>query len=162
MLDKNKKRFGVSPVIATVLLVAMTVVIALIVFIWFRQIGKETIMKLGENVELVCGDVSFRAEYVNNQLLIVNEGNIPIYGIVLKVGKNRGFQTYDLRNDIPSSGWKDSGLLQGGSFISQDLSAEISGADSLVVVPVLLGESDKGERTHVCDEKQFGQEVVVA
>ncbi|MEK6917843.1 MAG: archaellin/type IV pilin N-terminal domain-containing protein [Nanoarchaeota archaeon] len=160
MLDKSKKRFGVSPIIATVLLVAMTVVIALIVFIWFRQIGKETIMKFGENVELVCGDVSFRAEYVNNQLSIVNEGNVPIYSLVLKVGKNRGFQTYDIRNEDPA--WKDTGLLQGGSFVSQDLSTQVSGADSLVIVPVLLGESDKGERTHVCDEKQFGQEVVVA
>ena len=35
----NKK--GVSPVIATVLLVAMVIVLALIVFLWFRSLSKE-------------------------------------------------------------------------------------------------------------------------
>jgi flagellin-like protein len=50
MAKNNKNKMGVSPVIATVLLVAMTVVIALIVFLWFRQIGKEVVTKFGENV----------------------------------------------------------------------------------------------------------------
>jgi flagellin-like protein len=161
MAKNNKNKMGVSPVIATVLLVAMTVVIALIVFLWFRQIGKEVVTKFGENVELVCGDVSFTAEYVNDQLSMVNTGNVPIYSIILRVEKGRGFDSYDIRDDIGDANWKETGLLQGGSFISQNLNTEVSGADRLVIVPVLLGESKDGERTHVCDENQFGYEVVV-
>jgi len=40
-----EKKKGVSPVIATVLLIAMVVVIALIIFLWFRGLTKEAITK---------------------------------------------------------------------------------------------------------------------
>lgn len=159
-LKRKLVKKGVSPVIATVLLISMVVVIAAIIFIWFRAIGKEVITKFGKNVELACDDVEFNAEYTsaNGILSIVNTGNVPIYSVKLKIGKDRGYVTKDIR-DVDSN-WKDSGLLQGGVFVSQDLSSLTSGAETLLIIPTLLGESDKGERVHVCAERN-GFEVVV-
>ena len=50
-------------------------VISLIVFLWFRGLNEDAITKLGKNVELVCGDVSFSADYdsPSSRLSIVND-----------------------------------------------------------------------------------------
>ena len=67
----NKK--GVSPIIATILLIALTIIIALIVFQWMKGFTKEAITKFdGTNIELVCNDVQFEASYSNGNLVISN------------------------------------------------------------------------------------------
>ena len=71
LLRENFGRKGVSPVIATVLLVAMVVVLALIVFFWFKGLTKEAVTKFGgTNIEIVCNDVSFSSEYSNGVLTV--------------------------------------------------------------------------------------------
>ena len=52
-----------------------------------------------------------------------------------------------------SSLWPDAGLNQGGTF-SDDMDA--SDAEELVLVPILIGETDSGKKTYVCDEAQHG------
>ena len=60
----NKNKMGLSPVVATVLLIAMVIIIGIIIFLWFRGFTHESITKFGvRNVELVCGDVNFQATY---------------------------------------------------------------------------------------------------
>ena len=83
---------SLSPVIATVLLVAMVIVIGAIVFLWMRGSVKEVIYKFGEeNIELACGDVSFDVEYYTNisgdTLYVVNNGNVPIYAVDVKMSE---------------------------------------------------------------------------
>ena len=47
------KKRGVSPVIATILLIGIVIVIALIVFLWLRGMQQEAITKFeGMNVEI--------------------------------------------------------------------------------------------------------------
>ena len=156
---------GVSPVIATVLLISMTIVIALIVFLWFRGITGEVITKFeGQNVKVVCGDVEFSAEYVNEELLISNTGNVPIFSMKVKMEGGGGHQTKDLRdidNSMGNSLWPGFGLDQGDSFDSGNIGIEIGNSEKLTIIPVLLGTSKKGERTHVCDDKQFGYEIFI-
>jgi len=107
-----EKKKGVSPVIATVLLIAMVVVIALIIFLWFRGLTKEAITKFdGQNIELVCMDVSFEASYSSGVLYIANLGNVPIFGMKMKILSDGSYQTVDL-----SSGWPTSGLNQGATY----------------------------------------------
>ncbi len=158
-MKKNRsEKKGVSPVIATVLLVAMVVVIALIIFLWFRRIGGETITKFGgENIELTCQKVEFTADYYNGELSIVNDGNIPIFGMKIKIVGGGSRESMDLE-DI--STWPDKGLAQGGSY-SEDISSYTGSAESIILTPVLLGTSEKGERTHTCDEKQNSYEIEV-
>jgi flagellin-like protein len=55
MLKKMRNNKGVSPIVATVLLIAMVVVIALILFLWFRNMVKEEVVKFEEeNIEMTC------------------------------------------------------------------------------------------------------------
>jgi len=157
----NKKRLknkGVSPVIATVLLVAMVVVIALIIFLWFRGITQEAITKFGgTNVELVCNDVSFDASYSGYTLYIINNGNVPIFGIKLKTEWDGGYQMQYL-NEITTS-WPNAGLNQGGSFSAAiGLGEEIN---KITLIPVLMGNSKKGEKTFMCNENQHGYEISI-
>jgi len=155
-LEKRKK--AVSPVIATVLLIAMVVVIALIVFLWFRGLTQEAVTKFGgTNVELVCGDVQFSSSLSSSNVLsISNIGNVPIYSMKLEVLTSGSTQTFDLGESYPSA-WPENGLLQGGIFSSSV--SEVSGADEVLLIPVLIGSSSGGQKTHVCDDR-FGQELI--
>jgi len=158
MIEGIRKK-GVSPVIATVLLVVMVIVLALIVFLWFRGLTKESITKFGgTNIELVCDDVGFSADYSFGTLTISNVGNVPIFGISVKIVSSGSHTTKELK-DL-STLWPATGLKQGGIFSSEDLSSQFSGATSIVLIPILVGSSEKGERTHVCEERQ-GQEIIL-
>lgn len=154
-----QKRKGVSPVIATVLLIAMVIVLALIVFLWFRGLSKESITKFGgTNVELVCNDVSFAQEYVGGILTISNIGNVPIFSFNVKISSQGSHETKELKT--LSGNWNPIGLRQGDTFYSEDLSAYLTGASEVVLIPILVGSSKDGDKTHVCEESQ-GQEVAV-
>ena len=144
-------RKGVSPVIATVLLIAMVVVIGLIVFLWFRGLNEDAITKLGKNVELVCGDVSFSADYdlSSKKLSIVNDGNVNIFNMNVKIFKSGGHETKNLREDF--NGWPNAGLKQGEvTSMNADFG---SGAEKIILIPVLAGKSEKGDRAFACKEK---------
>ena len=160
-----KKRFGkkaLSPVIATVLLIAMTMVIGLIVFLWFKGLTEEQITKFGgTNIKLVCDDVYFEAEYVSSSgtLSILNSGNIPIYNFKIKESGQGSFTTSDI-GDLSSS-WKNqfsTGLNQGAVF-SDEIS--FSGYEEVILIPVLIGNTEKGKKTYVCDENLHGYKLIL-
>ncbi len=150
---KNKK--GVSPVIATVLLVAMVVVLAMIVILWFTSFTQEAITKFdNENVELVCRNkIAFDSSYSGGLLSVVNTGNSPIYRMNIKTETGGEYSTSQLE---VSSGWPQKGLNPGKSAVAV-ISAD--NADKITIIPVLLGNSDSGMRTFACDEKEAGKEV---
>ena len=157
----SKDRKGVTPVIATVLLIAMVVVIALIVFLWFRGLTEESITKFGgTNVKIVCSDIQFDASYLGGVLSLSNTGNVPIFGIKAKISSQGGHETKDLR-DFENIDWPTVGLPQGGVF-SGDISSEIGGGsiDDVVLIPVLRGKAEKGEKIYVCEE-QYGKEILI-
>ena len=149
------KKKGVSPVIATVLLVGMVVALALIVFVWMSAFTKEAITKFdGENIELSCNKVEFQASYFGSQLSISNIGNVPIYDMRLKLVGRSGQTSKNLK-DLQD--WPSFGLNPGGSFVGDV--AGVSGADDAILVPILLGESEKGKRVFSCDEELTGQSI---
>ena len=159
MRGRVKGKKGISPVIATSLLIAMVVVIGLIIFLWFRSFTEEAVTKFdGRNVKLVCGDVQFESSYSSSSgnLFLLNTGNVPIYSFQLKIEKPGSHETSDIK-DITD--WPIEGLNQGGSF-SGDFSSSISGAEEIVVIPVLRGTSKSGAKTHICDE-QYGEEIIL-
>ncbi len=152
----NKR--GVSPVIATTLLIAMVVVIGLIIFLWFRGLTQEAITKFGgTNVDLVCKDVAFDSSYSSPDLFLSNTGNVPIYSFKLKIEKPGSFSTPEITSIL--SNWPAEGLNQGGVF-SGDISSSLSGATKVTVIPVLRGTSSTGPRTHDCDP-QYGAVITL-
>ncbi len=150
----NKR--GVSPIIATILLIALTIIIALIVFQWMKGFTKEAITKFdGTNIELVCNDVQFEASYSNGNLVISNIGNVPIYDFNVKSEYPGGHETTDLTTmDLQ---WN--GILPGGIF-SKDIPIQPD-TTTITLIPILLGVNKDGEqKTQVCDERN-GKEIFV-
>lgn len=153
----KKRKNALSPVVATVLLIAMTIVIGLIVFLWFKGLTQEQITKFGgTNIQLVCEDVYFEAEYVPNTLSILNSGNVPIYNFKVKVIGQGSHSTSNL-GDL-SNEWNTNfktGLNQGMGF-SDEITFD---GNEIVLIPVLIGNSDKGKKTYVCDEENTGYSI---
>jgi flagellin-like protein len=152
----HKKR-GVSPVIATVLLIALVIVIAIIIFLWFKGMSKETIVKFETAVELVCDQVSFEADYSSNNLYISNTGNIPIYKMKIRIFKDRSYKTKELSS---GNNWPDIGINQ-GEAVECPITLDID-VNRIILIPVLLGESSRGKQTHDCDEDLYGYEIRIS
>ena len=150
------KRKGLSPVIATVLLIAIVVVIASIVLLWFRGITEESVTKFGKkNIKLVCDDVQFQASYSSGIISISNTGTIPIYNIKVKIVRSGSFATEDFKTPkiFGDVGWPSSGINQGEAFETPDISTFITDANELLLIPVLIGSSKKGDTPHTCEER---------
>src|SRR3989338_1007131 len=105
------ERRGVSPVVATVLLIVIVIVLATIIFLWARGFLSESAVKGDRAVQVSCADVDFEAQVVSNAgecanmacqfgetgacgtaaVDINNIGNIPIYGVqVLRYDASAG------------------------------------------------------------------------
>jgi len=146
------KKKGVSPVIATVLLLAIVIVLALIIFMWFRSFTQEAVIKFDKNIELVCEEISFSAQYDGSQLYVSNYGNVPIYDFDVQIASGGDYQTVSLREEESTF----SGLLPGG------VSSLALNGDKFVFIPVLMGETDTGvKESFTCDDKRYGQEVII-
>lgn len=148
------KKRGVSPVIATMLLVGIVVFSVLIVFVWIRGFTQETITKFGgENIELTCEKVNFDASYTgvtNKVLSITNVGNVPIKDFDLKVTSIGSHTTHRLSH--LSNVWPVFGLRQGQSF-SGSVTIDTSSGDEILLVPILIGQTSGGEeKIHICKE----------
>lgn len=153
---KNER--GLSPVIATVLLIAMVVVIGLVIFLWFRSFQQEAVTKFeGTNIELVCKDVEFEANYAGGTLTLSNLGNVPVYQILAKISSDNGRtqESVDV-HDISGANWPSTGLAQGRVLsINVGGSDGFTSGDSAKLIPILRGKTSKGEKTYVCDD-QYG------
>jgi len=147
-MERGKR--GVSPVIATILLVGMVIIIGVIIFLWFKNMQKEAITKFGNtNIELVCDEVGFDASYSSSQVYLSNTGNVPIYSFKVKTSKEGEYKTENIE-DLTS--W-EKGLNEGKTFSSQiNLDSD---AEEIKIIPVLLGNSEKGHKSFVCGE-QYG------
>ena len=155
MVKRNRR--GLSPVVATVLLIMIVIIIAIIIFLWFRSLAKEAVTKdLGfgeENIELVCDNVVMDVDYSKNskRLTITNEGNVPIEKIRLKLIKYATYDTVEVDNTRIKPGKTDTIGDSKVSFYKYD---------RMVVIPVLRGNSDSGLQNVACNER-FGVEVYI-
>jgi len=157
-MRKRIDKKGVSPVIATILLVSIVIVIGLIIFLWFQNIQEEAITKFGEtNIALVCGEVLFNVDYDSNTLYISNTGNVPIFSMKIKTTKKGSHETKDI-NDLTDN-WNQGGLTKGNVFSDTiNFDADV---EEITVIPVLIGNSEKGKRSFVCDERTQGYDLII-
>ncbi len=153
IIKMNKK--GVSPVIATILLVALVVGLATIVFIWFRSFTQEAATKGGQNIQNFCsnGEIQFDAEYVGGQLSISNNGNVPIYSFSVKIDNaGGGYSTKDM-SLLAGSNWPTTGLNQGDTFQGSLSGVSSSSATDIVLIPVLRGSVSGGKvKLYTCSD----------
>lgn len=145
------KKKGVSPVIATVLLISMVVVLAMIVILWFTSLTQEAITKFdNQNIEIVCREVKFDASYSGGVLTIVNTGSVPIKELKMKAESAGGYDTTSI--DLGSG-------LSPGRTLSKEIDTDE--ADTITIIPVLLGQSEKGLSTYMCKEGETGYELAI-
>lgn len=156
-----KDERGISPIISSILLVAMVLVIAIILFLWLRGLTQEAVVKFDKNIELVCEDVVFSASYTGDgKLQIVNSGNVPIWDIKLKISNKdtKSSSTEDMSGiiSLPTNG-----LLQAGKAGNYDIRSVINGnIDKIIVIPILRGSTETEEKNYVCNDR-FGKEIAV-
>ncbi len=156
-MEGYKTKRGVSPVIATVLLIGIVIILALTIFLWFKNFTKEAVIKFDKNIELVCDEVQFDADYSDGTLTLSNYGNVPVFKIKVRVESEGNYETRDITEFTDL--WPKNGLTQGGSF--SDI-IDFGVADRVVLIPVLVGKTEKGEkRTFTCDENRYGYEIVI-
>jgi len=144
---------AVSPIVATVLLISIVIALGLIVFFWMKGITKEAITKFGnENIELACEKVNFDAGYSYSGLDVSNTGTVSIYKFNIKIYSNQGYTTESIQGPLNS----------GEVLTNQDasLTNSIDSAEKIILIPVLLGNSNSGKVAYVCDDR-YGKEVVI-
>lgn len=156
-MKKGLKKKAISPVIATTLLIAIVVIIALIIFLWFRNVLGDYGEKFGKNIEMVCEEVVLGASYSGGWLYITNDGDIPVFKINLKIEQGGGYETKEINEMV--NNWPEKGLTQGGTY-SGDISEEVGTVDKITLMPVLIGISSKGgKKTFACGE-QYGYVIL--
>jgi len=151
MQKRDKK--GVSPVVATILLVAIAIILALIIFVWIKSIIGESITKFdGQNAETLCAQLEFDATYYDSsqEISIFNSGSIPIYDFEVFIKKTGSHQTINLKY---IDTWPKIGLRSGDSFEGV-LGPSVENANEIILIPILRGTgTSSGQiKTVVCKQ----------
>ncbi len=148
------KRRGVSPVIATVLLVLIAIIIAGIVYVWAKNFVGEKTLKFNQAIELSCPDIKFQAEAFasQNEVNIVNQGNVPLYGMEIS---KKGL------GSVKNVGKFDSNTISDGETSSLSFpSGTLSAGDQILVVPIIIGTQGNTKKAYTCDSS-VGQTITV-
>ena len=138
---------GVSPVIATVLLIGLTIAIGTTIFLGAKKMQQKTILVEGENAGLACDTVSFEATYSDERIYLSNTGNIPLHNFKIKISKGSAYETEYI--DQITSDWGDG--IEGGGGFSSDIDLDFD-VEKIVLIPILLGDSEGGKETFECPE----------
>jgi len=160
MIKKDGKK-GLSPVIATVLLVSIALILALIIFLWAKSVVSEKIEKFNEPIENSCEKVKFRAELIRGsdkgEVHIENIGNVALYGVEIR-GKSSGTISSLSFTKANSCG---STITVGETCDVGDFDlGEFKVDDKVIVVPVILGETNSNKKAFICDTN-YGVETTV-
>lgn len=159
MLEYIMKKKGVSPVIATVLLVAVVVIIATIIFLWAQSFLAEKAQKGDRAVEISCGEVQFDSKIIvdatncqnsnggKSALDIDNTGNVPIYGLKI-------MEWDDTLGSVIVDESSAQGTIGVGNSQSFCLEKDVVSGNAFRIIPKLLAEDSDGRKTaYTCPEK---------
>ncbi len=145
---------GISSVISVLLLLVMVIIMAGIIFAWSKGITGEAVTIAGQNIALVCNDVSFEFSYDSGILYIINYGNVNIYSMKLILHKEGSSKPINIREITLK--WPENGLVIGQGFYDEiSFDEEIK---EISLIPVLLGDTKSGKfKEYVCES----QEVII-
>jgi len=134
----NEKR-GLSPVIATILLIVIALILFLIIFMWLKGFQKETILKDNYPIETACRNINYEASYSGGIFEIRNAGSITISKIdIYKITGGSTDKAGNLTDIKP---------LNNARF-------SLNECEKIKAVPYLLGTTNKGEvREYACENE---------
>jgi len=152
---------SISQLVATVLLIVITIALAAIIFFWVFGFVKEKIEKFGRPIEEVCQEVVFEATLQASSdeeyyIYVTNNGNVNINDFTLK---------------IYSMGETTSNTIGGGGVLAGESKKMLTlqvrdwpGIDDpeaeITIIPVLLGnlKGTTKEKSFECGE-EFGKRL---
>lgn len=159
---------GLSPVIATILLISIALAIAVLIFMWARSFLNEQNTKFDEPIENACALVSFDVEVSVSSgssgsifADVTNRGDVPIYGLELR---KRGATSIEssVGVAVPITGSKCTpGICNGESGRISYTDTGIVSKDKVVISPILMGTKGNQPTSHGCQGEEFEQEVTV-
>ncbi len=157
-ISKNKyKKKAVTPVIATVLLIAITIVLFIIIFMFGRGFIGEALQKQGSPIEQKCNEIKLESSYSNGRLEILNSGNIPIYGFdVYAEAGRQNRKTVNFKADLE----ENKNILKIGRMGTFTLSLDFN-PNTMRIYPIILAEKDdSGTPTeYTCEKPLFNVEI---
>ncbi len=118
---------GISPVIATVLLIVVAIALFLLIFLWLRGFQKEAILKYGTPIETVCTSVSYTAMYSGGALQVTNTGSTTINQLKI-YGDGKDANANDIGQLMPAASGQTS----------------VTCTKNIKIVPYLLGTTQSG------------------
>jgi flagellin-like protein len=146
------RKRGLSPIIASVLLILLVLVLATIIFLWARGFISEQIEKFGNPVEQQCENIDFSVELIGGpaaySLEVANHGNVPIIYLDVKktAGGNSEVQSFKSFRLYPNEAYK-----RGIDIEMEDGSIP----EEATIYPVLLGSvrGGKASKAFACVEQ---------
>jgi flagellin-like protein len=137
---------GISPIIATLLLVALVVTLSSVIFVVFTGMKEEAVTKNGMPSEQACESIVLSAVYSGGSLQITNNGDVPVSEFIV---------TYsDLDGNIDSTTFTDA-ILTGSS-----VSVPLFDATDVEIKPIILGESEENPNAYYeCTDNTFLAEI---
>lgn len=139
MIKQKRGVRAVSPIIATVLLISIVAVIAILILIWATYFVKEAVMKNGVSIDQVCSELSLDASLDGTSLLVMNKGSTSISSLELRKTKAGNTETQRVTG---------LGAGAGGEY-------EVGDYEEIEIVPVLIGEVKNSKMLHVCENRKI-------
>lgn len=141
---KKRGKKAISPVITTILLIAIVIILAVIIFLWARSFIGEVVEKqiagVKKTTDKFCLEVNFKAFVSGEELYVVNKGNIPIYEINVKKTSAGTSTIENYTIDL------DAGAT------SEPISLVVTGSEKITIIPVLLGKAGNQKKKYTCPE----------
>lgn len=146
MIKSSKK--GLSPIVATLLLVAVVVTLSSIVFIWAGRFIPEVVQKQGLPAEQACDSLVLSATYYSEgKVIVTNNGNIPVYGMSLLVKSDGTSQRIDLEGGVMAGNSKE--FTNGFDADGTSISLSFQNVEDMEIIPGILGEGEEGGQKKV-------------
>lgn len=155
---------AISPLIATILLVAIAIAASSIIFIWGKSFIAEQLEKFGEPIETTCQRVKFDAQLSVKEgvyeLVISNQGNVKIVEVNIKAKQEgrsiiRAFSPRVVEANPPRSGVGrgETGIVK--LHPKSDFDFPKLSPFSIDVTPMLLGKgkSSGKSKLYACQEE---------
>ena len=146
------KKRGLSPVIATVLLILLIVVIVSMIFVWARTFFSDQTEDSERPIGELCSGVYFIAEVLESggvyTLEITNRGNVDIDSFELKKYSGGRIETDNVSVSVPA----------GGSVADVVFSEEMEDDNTIpekVEIFAILSDGVSGRLTTCYDEPEF-------
>lgn len=149
-LDKR----GLSPIVATVLLISIAIILALIIFFWAKSFLSEKVQKFDGPIDQSCQNIQFVAEIdsTNSQISVENKGNVPIAGLRLKSADSDSVETISSFKSTIKTGQTTT------LAFPEDAIGKITAGNKIMLAPIILGEQGDVKKEYLCSD-DFGVEV---